>query len=128
MSAGTLNMTAEQGATFNVVLTWKDSNDNPIDLTGYTARMQIRDSYLSSSTTLFDMTTANGKITLGGAAGTIALLLTAAETAGVTIPDNPTNPQAMPTKQFVYDLELVNAGSVTRLVQGTWTIQGEVTR
>jgi hypothetical protein len=43
-----------------------------INLTGYTARMQVR-STLESAEALIELTTANGRIALGGSAGTITL-------------------------------------------------------
>lgn len=112
----TFDITINQGETFQLTLTWKDSAGTAIDLTGYSARMQVRETY-SSSSTIVSLTQASG-ITLGGAAGTIAILISAATTAALTAPFS-----------GVYDLELVSgAGIVTRLVQGTATVSPEVTR
>ena len=44
MSAGRYSFTIEQGATLDFELAYKDSSNNPIDLTGYQGRMQIRPS------------------------------------------------------------------------------------
>lgn len=88
----------------------------PVDLTGYTARMQIRET-LDATIILATLTTENGGITLGGAAGTIDLLLDAAATA------------LLDFTNAVYDLELVDtAGVVTRLLSGAVTLSKEVTR
>jgi len=114
--AGVYNLTIEQGATLDLALTWKDAAGTPINLTGYTARLQVRPS-IDSATTLLTMTTENGRISLGGAAGTIRLLLDAATTASLTWTSG------------VYDLELQSAGgTVTRLLAGTVTVSPEVTR
>jgi len=115
MPAGNYNITAEQGSTFTRVLTWRDANDALINLTGYTARMQVRTDYASSATAL-SLTTANGQITLGGALGTITLLVSATDMSAVS------------AGSYVYDLEMVNGSTVTRLVQGTFTVNAEVTR
>ena len=115
MTAGYYNITAEQGATFNRVLTWRDSASALINLTGYTARMQVRTDYASTSTIL-SLTTQNGQITLGGAAGTITLLVSATDMA------------ALSSGSFVYDLEMINGATITRLVQGTFVVNAEVTR
>lgn len=115
MSAGTWNILIEQGATFDTTLTWKDEAGTPVNLTGYTARMQIRPEVGSSTVTL-DLTTANGRIALGGAAGTIRLTIDAATTAAL-----------LPSVQ-VHDLELVVGSTVTRLLRGSVTIDPEVTR
>lgn len=105
-----------QGATFELTVTWKDSAGTAINLTGYSARMQVRETY-SSSSTIVSLTNGSG-ITLGGAAGTIAILISATTTAALTAPFS-----------GVYDLELVSAGGVvTRLLQGAATVTPEVTR
>ena len=74
MTAGLHNFKAEEGADFIRTLTWTDDADALIDLTGYTARMQVRRE-IDDSATLLELTTANSRITLGGTAGTIALIL-----------------------------------------------------
>jgi hypothetical protein len=116
MPAGIYNLTIEQGATFILPVTWKDANDNPINLTGYTARMQVRQ-YKDSTAALVTATTENNGIVLGGALGTITITITATATA------------ALPAIIGFYDLELVSgAGTVSRLLQGTATISAEVTK
>jgi hypothetical protein len=108
------NVTMYQGATFDLSLTW-NVNSSPVDLTGYTSRMQVRSSF-ASDTTILNLTSGSG-ITLGGTAGTILINATAATTAGVA------------TGQYVYDLELVSGGSaVTRLIKGTFIVDPEVTK
>lgn len=114
--AGKLTIEIEQGTTFNPVLTWKDSNGTVIDITGYTARMQIRES-ITSDTLIDELTTENGGITLGGVLGTITLLISAADTEAYTFTTG------------VYDLEMISpAGTVTRLLEGTIKLDLEVTR
>ena len=112
-AAGTWNFVADQGATLSKVLTYKDANGTPVDLTNYTARMQLRERTNSTSVAL-ELTTANGRITLGGAAGTVTLSVPA---TSMTI-----------TGTYVYDLELVSGATVTRLVMGEVFIRPEVTR
>lgn len=48
MSAGRYLFTIEQGATIQFEITYKDANNNPIDLTGYSGRMQLRPQVTSS--------------------------------------------------------------------------------
>jgi hypothetical protein len=116
MSAGTLNLTVEQGATWETILTWK-IDAVAVNLTGYTARLQVR-THVGAATTVLSLTSSPAAgITLGGAAGTITLSLTAVQTAALAAGD------------CVYDLELVSSGgNVTRLVEGAWTVKPEVTR
>ena len=108
------NVTMYQGASFDLSLTW-NVNSVPVNLTGYTSRMQVRTSYDATSTIL-SLTSGTG-ITLGGTAGTILIEASPATTAGVA------------TGQYVYDLEMVSGGSaVTRLIQGTFLVDPEVTK
>ncbi len=120
---GELNLTMYQGASWDYTLTWTTtagSVTTPVDLTGYSARMQVRETQ-SSTATILSLTSGSG-ITLGGTAGTILLEADATTTAGIATSQTPQN-------QFVYDLELVSgAGYVTRLVEGNFLIDPEVTR
>jgi hypothetical protein len=114
--AVTYDLEIEQGATFSRLFRWKDSEGVLVDLTGYTARMQIRRKF-SSATAEYSATTENGAIVLGGALGTIQLTISATDTAALTCVSG------------VYDLELVDSeGVVTRFVQGNVTVSREVTR
>lgn len=113
--AGQYNIVADQGATFSRNLHWKDVNGNAIDITGYTARMQVRQKYTSSTTVLNLVSPTD--ITLGGNSGTIVVTASATATAAIT------------AGEYVYDLEMVSsAGIVTRLLQGTFELRPEVTR
>ena len=115
MTAATVNLAIEQGATFVKSLLWQAGDPlAPLNLTGYTARMQIRPS-VGSYEVLLELTSSAG-IALGGAAGTIVITITAAQTA------------AMTKLSGVYDLEMINGAVVTRLAQGTVTVSPEVTR
>ena len=114
--AGTYNITADQGATFTRQLTWKDSAGSAVNLTGYTARMQLRSSIDASGAAVLDLTTENNRIVLGGTAGTIDLSVSASTMGSVS------------PATYVYDLEMVSGLVVTRLVQGTFEVRGEVTR
>lgn len=114
--AGSFDFTIEQGATFNLLMTWK-IDGTPVNLTNWTGRLQARVDYEDTETILSLTTDANGGITLGGAAGTITLSRNATQTALLEV------------GSFVYDLELISGvSSVTRLLQGELTISAEVTR
>ncbi len=114
MPAVTHDFEIEQGIDYDKPLVWKDSTGNPVNLTGYTARMQLRPS-VSSETVLLDLTTENGGITLGGATGEITLHFTESNTSPLV-------------KGGVFDLEMIIGGKVKRLVQGSITVSREVTR
>lgn len=128
MSAGAYNFEVEQGTTLDHPVVWyvpdPGDPDNPdaagatrINLTGFTARMQVRASK-ASPTILHEFTTENGGITITAPlTGTITIKASATITAGWTFTTG------------VYDLEVVSSGGiVTRLLEGTFTVDPEVTR
>jgi hypothetical protein len=115
MAAGTYNITLEQGATFAVQLLWQDENATPINLTGFTAEMQIRKSS-KADIALITLTDTAG-LTLGGSAGTIDVLISASETA------------ALPSDFIgVYDLEINSGSEIIRLIEGQVVVNAEVTK
>ncbi len=114
--AGKYTIKAKQGATFRRVLTWLGADNEPIDLTGYTARMHVR-THPDDDEFILDLTTENGRIALGGTAGTVTLTVDDA-----TMSDTPAG-------SYYYDLELVSPGLVvTDLVEGQFNVSREVTR
>lgn len=113
MSAGKRDLYIEKGATKRMVLTLQNDDETAINLTGYSARMQVR-KRARDEDVLADW---SSKLTLGGALGTITFLLTDAETAAIAF------------KQGVYDLEIESGGGeTTRLLEGAVTVSEEVTR
>lgn len=71
-----------KGAKFDPGWTWL-AGGQPVDLTGFTARMQVR-ADVDSPDVLLNLTTENGGIILGGTAGTIDLWVGATETSLIT--------------------------------------------
>lgn len=114
---GKYNLRIYCGSTFNKVIAWKDESNNLINLTGWTARLQMRSS-IAADTPFMTLTTENGGITLGGAAGTISLMIVASATSALAIVEG------------VYDLQMIapDGVTVTRLLEGFVFISPEVTR
>jgi phage pi2 protein 07 len=118
MKPATLDITIYQGSTFSQVFQWKSGSPSvPVNLTGYTARMQIREKF-SSPDYVINLTTENGGIVFRDAVnGTFSIEMSATDTA------------AMNFKHAVYDIEFVSpSGIVTRLFGGSVTLSPEVTR
>ena len=118
MTAGTYNITIEQGATYNLNLAlYTDSaKTTPKDLTGYTAKKQLR-STKSDPDSLLTLTTGGGGITIGGTStNEIQIAVSATQTASMNF------------KTALYDLELTTGATISRLVEGTVTLSKEVTR
>lgn len=89
--------------------------NQPVDLTGCTARMQIRQK-VSSDTVLLELTTENGGITLDNALSTITIRASETQTKELTF------------SSAVYSLEIVKAGEVTPLIAGNVILEKEITR
>lgn len=117
MSAFKLKLGIEQGATFDKTVTWKTGDPlAPVDLTGATARMQIR-AKIESPDVLEELTTTNGGIVLGDATGDVTIFIEATATAAYT------------WRTGVYDLEIeFTNGTVKRLLSGSVSVSPEVTR
>lgn len=108
MPAAKKNLVIEQKATFRKRLIWRDARKRAIDLTGYTARMQVRD---AAGELLADLSTENGLITLGAAPGAIDLLIQATQT------------RTMSFQQALYDLKMIAPdGTEIRLLEGRVTL------
>lgn len=116
MIPGRYTLTIFQGASLSLPLVWKDSAGVVVNITGYTARLHVRQS-IEDVATLLTLTTENGGIVVDGPAGKITLTMTAAATAALTFTSG------------VYDLELIAAGGVvSRLLMGKVKVDREVTR
>lgn len=117
----TVNIEIDQGATKTIQFIYDDiSTGLPIDLSGYTAKMQVRD--MAGTTVLLDFSTANGKLTLGGSDGLVRILLAPIDTTVfTTVPE---------WRRGVYDVYLTKTsdGTVTRLVKGLFLILPRITQ
>jgi hypothetical protein len=83
----------------------------PVNWTGYSARMMVKQ--YENSTAVISLYSGAG-ITLGGTAGTITIAMSSTQT-NVT------------PGRYLFDLELVSGGNVTRILQGKLTVNGQVT-
>ena len=116
MSATNYNTTIDQGANWFINFTYEDSTGTPINLTGYTAALQVR-SDASSPTAVLSLSSPSSGITITGATGLVAVTASAAQTG------------AIDAGTYVYDLEITSStGVVTRLVQGQIVVSPQVTR
>lgn len=125
-----------QGETWSFVWTKRDSAGAAVDLTGYSARMAIKDCYNGAQQAYLSTgaDARGGSIALGGAAGTVTMSMTAAQAADLAgvLNQLALAPHSIdysaPTVTWIYDLELVSpAGVVTRDLQGRVRIEREVT-
>ena len=132
MAAGNYSFTLAQGAPTDFELVYKDSCGNPVDLSGYTARMQLKDSIGGSSTylTLWSSLQSDGTgLHLSGSGGNNASKPLTSGSIGIYI-SHATSSNLSFSSAF-YDLE-IGSGSgtgtvVTRVVQGKVNLSKEVT-
>lgn len=113
--AGRLDLVFHQGETFAWTFTWLDGGGDPVDLTGATARMMVR-ADPDDVSPLLTLTTENGRITLGGVLGTIALTISATVTAALS-----------DWQKGVWDIEIVQGSTVTRILEGFAVLSKEAT-
>jgi hypothetical protein len=105
----------DQGADWFFNVTYENPAGTPVNITSYTAALQLR-SLPESTTAVLSLATGSG-ITITGPSGLVAVHATAAQTGGIIAGD------------YYYDLEITSPmGIVTRLVQGQAILNPQVTR
>lgn len=103
------NLVIDQGATFSTDLTLTDENGDMLLLSGYTANSQLRKWYTSSNAVSF---TTN----INTSSGVISLSLTSNQTSNLV------------AGRYVYDVEISDGSTISRVVEGIITVTPNVTR
>lgn len=124
MSAQTIPLTIEQGATFEYRFEWHQDSTvtpgmpgEPIDLTNAVLRMQIRKSQQSPVLVEATSDAPTPFITHNGPGGTVSIKLPAVETNKLSV------------KEPKYDVEVVMpGGDVFRLIEGSITVKPNITQ
>ena len=129
MAAGKYSFTIEQGSTVDFEIVYKDSNSDPIDLTLYTARMQLRPS-IGSDIVHMTLSSSLGPcgtgLNMSGSnsanpptSGSIGIFISAASSS------------LLDFTNAVYDLEIAsgsgNCAHVTRILQGNIKLSKNIT-
>ena len=106
------NLSIDQGSDYQTTITVEGSNGLPFDLTGYTARGQIRRNYTSTTAYNFTATIPNPT------EGEINIFLDHTVSA------------AMKAGRYLYDVEIVQTSSsdITRVIEGQVEINPRITR
>ena len=131
MAAGRYSFVIEQGATTNFEIQYKDSNSSPIDLTGYSGRLQIKSTYAQNSGELYltlssslnsDGTGLNFSGSNGStppSSGSIGIYIAACTSSALTF------------NEALYDLELYSGSGdcpyTVRLLEGRVQLSKQVT-
>ena len=109
------NFSLDQGSDKVVYFVLRDKS-GPIDLSGYSAAMQVR-RYAFSEAAIDTLTTCNGRLLIDGPAGKI------------TAKFNHANTEQYPGDTVLYDIELESPeGAITRILEGKIKVSPEVTR
>jgi len=128
MAAGKYSFIIEQGSTLNFEVQYKDSTSTPINLSGYSGKMQIRSGFADSNPTTYitlssslapdgtglNFSGSNGSTPLSS--GSIGIYISAASSSAFTF------------DTAYYDLEITSGTVVTRLLEGQIKLSKEVTR
>lgn len=104
------NLVIDQGATFAADLYLSDEDGVPLILNGYNANSQMRKWYTSTNPAATFTTFINVSSSF------VTLSLTANQTSNLT------------SGRYVYDVEINDGGTISRIVEGIVTVTPQVTR
>ena len=120
MTAGRYDIYIEQGSKKTIVIEFLNSDNTPINLTGFKFRMQMRP-YVTSPVVQDELTDDNGRILVEPEIGRIGLDYPSAVTSAYTF-------VGKNGCSSVYDLEWFESGEAKRKLEGNVTISPEVTK
>jgi len=113
--AGQKNFEVDQNATFSFIVEYKDNNGLPIDLTGSTAKMQVRDTK-GGSKLAFSLTSPAGGITITPLLGKLTIKMTPTQTNKLFYPKSS------------YDIMVTDSnGNKIKMLEGFLTLSRSVT-
>jgi hypothetical protein len=107
------NLSADQGADFQISIDIEDANGDPLNLSDFELYGQVRRTYKSENSVYFDIGVA-----ANAALGSISIKLSAATTA------------TMKSGRYVYDVYAVNTGApqTIKVIEGILEIVPSVTK
>jgi hypothetical protein len=112
-----VNLQIDAGADYSHIVTYRTSTDEIIDIDGWSARMQLRAAIDDDEPALELTSEEDEGLTINGAAGEVTIAITASQT------------EELESGEYLYDLEIENdSGQVFRLIEGTVTVNPNVTR
>jgi hypothetical protein len=122
MAAGRYSFTIEQGSTTNFTIVYTDSTGTPINLTGYSSKMQIRP-YVGSPNVIVTLSSSlnadgTGLNMSNAASGAIGIYIASCTSSQFTF------------NEAVYDLDIISGSNcpyVNRILEGKVKLSKEVT-
>jgi hypothetical protein len=122
MAAGKYSFIIEQGSTVDFTIVYNDSNGNPVNLSQYGSKMQIRQTYGSAPLlTLSSSLNSDGTgLNMSNAAsGAIEIYIASCTSSMLTF------------NEAIYDLDIISGSGacpiVTRILEGKVKLSKEVT-
>jgi len=113
VNAGRYNITVTNGTTFTLAPIWQVDN-LAVNLTGYSADMQVRD---VSNNLIVELSTANGKATIQPGLGQTTFKLTATQTSVANLP----------VGNYTYAFNLTDgSGNVYQILNGAFNVVASV--
>lgn len=106
-----------KGATWTMQLTLRDAAGNPINLTGYSVRMQLRVAVDAAAALITLDNASNGGASITNASGGV-----------VTFTMTPNQTAALPEGVVVYAVERESGGVVAREPEGRGLVTPEIAR
>ena len=131
MASGKYSFIVEQGATTDFQIVYKDSDGVAVDLSGYTAAMQLRDSkggstlYATLTSSLGDIYTKTSGSAFLSLSGSNLTTDQVSGSIGVYIGHGVTNDFSF--NEAYYDIEITNGQIRTRLLEGAIKLTKQVT-
>jgi len=114
MAAAIYDINLEQGVPLSKTIYLQNPDDSIKDLTGFTAKMQLRQ-YVTHSDVLLELSTTNSKININVPSGSVTMAFSEADTRSLTF----TN--------MDYDLFLYNGSNTFKALSGKVYLKESVT-
>jgi hypothetical protein len=109
------NFEVDQNTTFTFIVEYKDSDGNAVNLTGSSAKLQVRDTKGGTKLAV-SLTSPSGGITIDAALGKLTVKMTPTQTSKLFYPKSE------------YDLMLTDSNfNKTKLLEGFITLSRSVT-
>jgi hypothetical protein len=109
------NFEVDQNTTFTFIVEYKDSDGNAVNLTGASAKLQVRDTKGGTKLAV-SLTSPSGGITIDAALGKLTVKMTPTQTSKLFYPKSE------------YDLMLTDSNfNKTKLLEGFITLSRSVT-
>lgn len=109
------NFEVDQNTTFTFQIEYLDTTDSPIDLTGASAKMQVRDTQ-GGSKIACTLTSPSGGITIDGPEGLLTIKMTPTQTNKLFYPKS------------AYDIMVIDTnGNKIKILKGFLTLSRSVT-